>query len=215
MTRTAVVAGATGLVGGELVRALAEDPDYDRVIALVRRPIDLPSKVESLVVDFDRLGDAVFTADDAFSALGTTIKKAGSKEAFRKVDYDYAYAFAELAKKSAKGFFLVSALGANAKSSIFYNQVKGELEDAIATLGFESFAAARPSILEGERAERRVGEAIGGGLASLVGALPFTATRRLRPVPGRLVARALIALAKARAPGVRFVESEEILKLAG
>ncbi len=214
MARTAVVAGATGLVGGELVRALAEDATYDRIITLARRPLESIPKVETLVVDFDHLEATPFTADDAFCALGTTIKKAGSKEAFRKVDFDYALAFARAARPSCKGFFLVSALGAKASSSIFYNQVKGELEDAVTALDFATFAAARPSILEGERSERRIGEAIGSGLASRRRRPTFGATRRIRPVPARLVARALIALAKERAPGVRFVESETIPALA-
>jgi uncharacterized protein YbjT (DUF2867 family) len=215
MSRTAVVAGATGLVGGELVRALAEDPSYERVIALARRPLAPAPKLETLVVDFDHLDRTPFTAADAFCALGTTIKKAGSKEAFRKVDFDYALAFARAAKASCQSFGLVSALGANAKSSIFYNQVKGELEDAIAALGFATFAAVRPSFLEGDRGERRIGEKIGTGFASVVGALPFGATRRLKPVPARLVARALIALARERAPGTRVVESESIPAVAG
>jgi NAD(P)-dependent dehydrogenase (short-subunit alcohol dehydrogenase family) len=193
MSRTAVVAGATGLVGGELVRALAEDPSYERVIALARRPLAPAPKLETLVVDFDHLDRTPFTAADAFCALGTTIKKAGSKEAFRKVDFDYALAFARAAKASCQSFGLVSALGANAKSSIFYNQVKGE----------------------GDRGERRIGEKIGTGFASVVGALPFGATRRLKPVPARLVARALIALARERAPGTRVVESESIPAVAG
>jgi uncharacterized protein YbjT (DUF2867 family) len=215
MSRTAVVAGATGLVGRELVRALSEDPAFDKVIALARRPIEAKGKVETVVVDFDRLDASAFTADDAFCALGTTIKKAGSKEAFRKVDFEYEVAFAKAARASAKGFYLVSAYGADAKSNVFYNLVKGETEEAIAALGFERFAAARPSILEGEREEKRFGEAIGSGVLSLVGALPFNAARRLKPVPGRLVALALIALAKSGEPGTRFVESEEIPKLAG
>jgi uncharacterized protein YbjT (DUF2867 family) len=210
-TRNALVAGASGLVGGHLLDALLEDPLYREVCSLGRRP--LPKQHAKLVqrtVDFARLGDeALPSSDDAFCCLGTTIKKAGSQEAFRAVDHDAVLAFAQAARKAgAKRFLVVTALGADPRSRVFYNRVKGEVEQALQGVGFESLVILRPSLLLGERGESRPGEHAAIVLSKVLGPLlrPFSG----RPIEARTVARAMRTLAHEAPGGVRVVPSGEL-----
>jgi uncharacterized protein YbjT (DUF2867 family) len=205
--RTALVAGATGLVGGELVRQLATHPAYATVQMLTRRvPDTLLPGVEPLVVDFER-PDAYadqLTADDVFCALGTTMRKAGSRAAFRRVDHDYVLDIARLARaRGARHFLLVSSLGANPASRVFYSRVKGEVEAAVQELGYPSLTIVRPSVLLGTRAEFRLGEA-------LVKPFGILMPRRYRPVHASAVAAQMIAAATRPVAGVRIIESQEI-----
>jgi uncharacterized protein YbjT (DUF2867 family) len=163
------------------------------------------------VVDFSRLADDrdALASDVVICALGTTIKKAGSKERFREVDHDYPLAAARLALDAgARHFLLVSAIGASADSRVFYNRVKGELEDDLLALGFPLTTIVRPSLLLGDRSEFRLGEAVAGKLAFLV-------PGRYRPVQARAVARALVAEAHRTGPERRVVESDEIRREHG
>jgi uncharacterized protein YbjT (DUF2867 family) len=205
--RTALVAGATGLVGGELVRQLAAHPAYAMVRMLTRRaPQTRPPGVEPLVVDYDQL-DAYadeLAADDVFCALGTTIRKAGSQAAFRRVDHDYVLEVARLAHaRGARHFLLVSSIGANRASRVFYSRVKGEIEDAVQQLGYSSVTIIRPSLLLGDRAEFRLGEV-------LVKPFGFLMPQRYRPVHASAVAAMMIAAAADPAPGLRIIESHEM-----
>ncbi|MDT0632269.1 NAD-dependent epimerase/dehydratase family protein [Rubrivirga litoralis] len=203
--RSAVLLGGTGLVGGHVLRLLARDGRWGRVVTLGRRPMEPAShRHEDHVVDFDRLADSadLFRCDDLFCCLGTTKKQAGSKEAFRRVDLEIPAEAARLARAggAAQGL-LVSALGADADSRIFYNRTKGEAEEAFRDAGFEAVQVVRPSLLTGDRDEVRPGEraaeAVLGALRpALVGPL-----RRLRPTPAVDVARALVAIAAAAPPG--------------
>lgn len=212
--KTLVLAGATGLVGGEVLRLALADPAFSRVTALVRRPLEgevagHPKLVERRV-DFDRLDrhHAALGADAVISALGTTIRTAGSQTAFRRVDYDYPLALARLAlAEGARHFLLVSALGAAARSPFFYNRVKGELEDAVLALGYPAVTIVRPSLLLGERRELRLGEEI----AKRFG---FLAPGKYKPVAAHDVAAALVAAAREGGAGVRIVESDAIGALA-
>ena len=205
--RSALILGATGLVGAECLRLFAESDRFARVVALTRRPLsNAPPRVETHVVDFERLEAAAehFRVSHIVCALGTTIKKAGTQEAFRRVDHDYPLAAARLGlRQGAQHFLLVSALGASARSRIFYSRVKGEVEDAIRALPYRSVTIVRPSLLLGERGEFRLGEAIGKVFAGLI-------PGRYRPVHARDVAAALLAAAVEDRPGVRVIESEEI-----
>jgi len=208
---TALLVGATGLVGAQCLQLLTQDPAVGVVRVLVRRPLPVdPGKVQVCVADFDRLDSQpeAFKADWVFCALGTTIRKAGSQAAFRQVDFDYPLQVAQLAKaQGAQRFLLVSAVGADARSRVFYSRVKGELEDAIAAIGFESVTFARPSLLAGEREEVRLGERLGlvfGGL------MP----ERYRPVQARQVAQGLLNAAKAGRPGVHGLNNIELRRLA-
>jgi uncharacterized protein YbjT (DUF2867 family) len=204
--RVALVAGGTGLVGRELLRLLSAQAGTAEIRALVRRPLILrhDSKVRECRADFDRLDahpEWFRGADAAFCALGTTIKVAGSQEAFRRVDFEYPLAFAKAALAGgAKHFLLVSALGASARSTVFYNRVKGELEDALRDMYFPSLTIARPSLLLGNREERRPGEELGKKIGWLFPA-------RWRPVEASSVAAALVQAAQRRAPGVEVLEN--------
>jgi uncharacterized protein YbjT (DUF2867 family) len=208
MSCTALILGATGLVGMECVRQFAESPRLSRVVALTRRPLrDVTlTRIENYVVDFEHLDEARehFRVSHIVCALGTTIKKAGSQSSFRRVDHDYPVAAARLGlEQGARHFLLVSALGANARSRIFYNRVKGDVEQAIRTLPYRSVTIVRPSILLGEREETRVGETIGKVLSAF-------APRRIRGVPARDVAAALLRAALDDVPGVRIIESKDL-----
>lgn len=205
--KTALVAGATGLVGGHLVRQLIEDPAYARVVVLARRPLDSVNspKLQTIIADFDALEEAMagVAADDTFCALGTTIKKAGSQLAFRKVDHDYIVAFARAAKAAgARRFMLVSAIGADASSSIFYSHVKGETERDVSALGFEALHIFRPGLLLGERAERRTLEGIGMSLAPLLNPLMLGPARPYRSIEGETLARGMRGAARSGSKGI-------------
>lgn len=204
--RKALVVGATGLVGGEIVDGLVADDGVFEVRALVRRQLDRwapTGKLSELIADFDAL-DAHpnwFRVDEVYCALGTTIRKAGSQEAFRRVDFDYPFAVARLAHaQGARHFLLVSAAGADAGSRIFYSRVKGELEDAVRAVGYTSVTIARPSVLLGARDELRVGELVLKRLAYI-----FPAA--WKPVQARQVASALLRAARAGRPGVEILNN--------
>ena len=209
----AVVAGATGLVGQELLRQLGADPAWREVRALVRRP--LPSElarppIVTVQVDYGRLEPPPDWAavDQVFCALGTTMRQAGSTAAFREVDFEYPLALARAALgRGVRHFLLVSTVGAAPKSRLFYNRVKGEIEAAVTRLGFRSVTIARPALLLGKRGEPRPGEQLGRILGVL-------APPRWKPVPAARVARALVDAAKRDAPGVLILENRE-LRAAG
>lgn len=207
--KTVAILGATGLVGTECVRQFADSPEFARVVVLARRSVALPtarSKLETHIVDFERLDDAAghFRVSHIVCALGTTIKKAGSQDRFRRVDHDYPVAAATLGvRQGAQHFLLVTALGANPRSRIFYNRVKGDVENAIRTLPYRSVTIVRPSLILGERGEFRLGESIGKLFAGIT-------PRRFRPVHARAIAGTLLRSAVEDRPGVRIIESMEI-----
>jgi uncharacterized protein YbjT (DUF2867 family) len=217
--RTALLLGATGLVGGHCLRLLLADPAYGRVHVLVRRPLghSHPRLVEH-VVDFDRLeahADAV-RGDDVLCCLGTTIARAGSRQAFLRVDHGIPLQVGRMAlANGARAFLLVTALGADAGSRVFYNRAKGEVERDAAALGYPGVVILRPSLLVGERAERRTGEEVGKRVMVVVGPLLVGPLRRYRAIRGETVARAMVALAKQDLRGVRIVESDEIERIGG
>jgi uncharacterized protein YbjT (DUF2867 family) len=203
-----LILGATGLVGAECVHQFAASPRFARVIVLTRRPLGAttPSRVESHVIDFEGLDDAAqhFRVSHIVCALGTTIKQAGSQERFRRVDHDYPLAAARLGlHEGARHFLLVSALGASARSRVFYSRVKGEVEDAIRALPYRSVTIVRPSLLLGDRAEFRLGERIGKLFAGIV-------PRTYKPVQASAVAATLVRAASKDEAGVRIIESKEI-----
>jgi uncharacterized protein YbjT (DUF2867 family) len=193
--KSAIVYGATGLIGKHLLTKLLLSEHYGKVYAVVRRHIShTHPKLEVIILPGERLHELNLdlTGADAFSALGTTIKQAGSREAFRTVDYDYNLAFAKVCKKMGVAhFLLVSALGASARSLIFYSRVKGELEDAIKQLDFSNLTIAQPSLLLGDRDTPRLGETIASKFSPLL-AGPLAAYKAIH---GERVAEALVTLA--------------------
>ncbi len=216
--RTALLLGATGLVGGHCLELLLADPRYRQVRALVRRPLERKHpKLDATVVDFERLDDAagLVAGDDVFCCVGTTLRTAGSREAFRRVDFGYTVETARRAvENGAEQLLLVSATGADAASRVFYQQVKGETEDAVRALPFCGVTVVRPSLLRG-RAEVRRGERIGEVVLGILRPLLRGPLRRIRPVWARDVAAALVRCAGERRPGVRIVESDAISRGEG
>lgn len=211
------VAGATGLVGRALLAVLAGDARVGRITALVRQPQALgaqPPAVQPLVVDYRALGTspALPPLDWAFCALGTTIKTAGSQAAFRAVDVEAVLAFAQAARAAgATRFGLVSAMGADARSAVFYNRCKGEVEDALASQGWPQLVVARPSLLLGERGALgqpgRPAEALAQRLMPAVG---WLIPRQVRPIRAQAVAAALADAVATPSSGVSILLSGDL-----
>jgi uncharacterized protein YbjT (DUF2867 family) len=209
--RAHLILGATGLVGRELLQQLLADDRASRVVVIARRPTGVHhAKLEEHVFDLGEmdLHAERFAVDTIFCALGTTIKQAGSQEKFRYVDRDLPLQAARLGLAAgARHYLLVSSLGANARSRIFYNRVKGELEEELRSLGYPQLTIARPSMLLGHRDELRLAERMLAPLGSL---MPPT----YKPIEARDVARALIALSAGETAGTRIVESRELWRIA-
>lgn len=212
--KTALIFGATGLVGGHVLQlALATDA-YTSVVAFTRRPLSIGHpKLKNVIMDFDKLltFKKEIVGDDLFLCLGTTIKKAGSEAAFLKVDYDYQLAAAKMAKENGVNQVLVcSAVDADATSKIFYNRVKGQLEDALKALNVNALHIFQPSLLLGERNENRFGESVakvvGKFLDKIIGGL----LGKYRPVEGETVAAAMVNSAQILRGGV-FVHASHKL----
>lgn len=204
--RTALLVGATGVVGGFVLEHLLADPAYTAITVLTRRPLaQTQAKLRQQRINFEQLQEEQrhFAVDDVFCCLGTTLRSAGSKGAFRKVDYDYVVGAAELAAKAgAKQFLLVSAVGASPGALAFYSRVKGEAEQAIAKLGLPAVHFLRPSLLLGPRAEKRPGEAAAKALAPLLSAITVGPLAKYRPVQAEEVARRMVEIAKSGQTGV-------------
>jgi len=206
-----MLVGATGLVGGQVLQQLLDDARCDAVVAPTRRPLNVTDPVlHNPVVDFERLPtDADWWAVDAvICALGSTIRQAGSRAVFARIDHDYPLQVAALAQAhGAHAFVLNSAMGADPQSRIFYNQVKGRLEQDLRGLGYRSLTLVRPGLIGGERSERRTGE----HLASLVlGALGPVLPRAWRINPAVNIAAAMVEAALAPRPGVQIVGAADL-----
>ena len=208
MSKVALVVGSTGLVGEHLLGLLLADSRYEKVIALSRKSLEINhSKLSNVVVDFNKLNEYSdqLKANDIFCCLGTTMKQARSKEAFRKVDFEYPLELAKITKTlGAQQYLLVTALGANTKSSFYYNRVKGEVEEAIGQLGFKSYHIFRPSFLQGNRKEKRPGEEATHTFFKVFG---FLVSNRFKGIDSIKVARAILATAKEERGGPHIHES--------
>ncbi len=204
MNKTAIIIGATGLVGSNLLRQLLSDDDFLIIKIFVRKTTAIVhEKLQENIIDFDKI-DLIkneISGDVLFSCLGTTIKQAGSKNNQYKVDFTYQYQFAKYASESGVSeYILVSSTSASAKSMFFYSRIKGELEDAVKLLTFNKISIVQPSVLEGERKEKRAGEAIGAAVINTLGKiLPFL--KKYRSIGGDAVAKAMICIYKKEEPG--------------
>ncbi|MDM8524382.1 NAD-dependent epimerase/dehydratase family protein [Desulfococcaceae bacterium HSG8] len=212
--KSVLLLGATGLVGSECLKLLLSGDIYDRILILARRPLpdtwDDP-RIEQHVIDFDRPDSyqKFVRTDHVICALGTTIGKAGTKENFYRVDFTYSYRIAAMARENgAEHFLLVSSVGANPASPVFYSRVKGELETAIQNLEYRNVTIFRPSLLMGERAEFRMGEEIGKIFSKLI---PFALPGKYRPVHAAAVAAAIMRAAGEEQPGVRIITSDALV----
>jgi uncharacterized protein YbjT (DUF2867 family) len=212
--KTALIAGSTGLIGKQLLTLLLATNRYDKVIALTRHELGITHpKLTELKVDFsilDQYADKL-VADDVFCCLGTVMAKAKTKERFYEVDFTYPLRLAVATKlNGAKQYHLVSALGANKKSSIFYNKVKGEVEEAIGNLGFDSYQVYRPSLLLGQREETRSGEDAAKVFYKYLG---FLIPKKYKGIEGSTVARAMLHHASKEQRGKFIHESMEMQQL--
>lgn len=216
--RQALLLGASGLVGGFCLQALLAEPAYARIVLLNRRelPAVTHSRLAEKIVDFEKLTVADFAgAGDVFCALGTTIKKAGSQAAFRRVDLEYPLAAARLARQAgAKQFMLVSSVGADASSKNFYLRTKGELETEIGKLGFQAVHIFRPSLLLGRREDFRFGERAIQVIAPALTFVMAGSLRRYRAIQADAVGKALVAAAREEKSGSFVHEYDQIIRLA-
>jgi uncharacterized protein YbjT (DUF2867 family) len=211
--KTALVAGATGLVGKELIKEMVTNDNYQKVIVLSRRELQINHpKLEVKLVDFDKLNDALLPdkIDECFCSLGTTQKKSGKKGLY-KVDYEYVVKLAQLCKHlNIPKFLVVSSQGANPNAAFFYMKTKGEMEEAVKKAGIETCYIVRPSLITGKRDESRFAETIGSYVYKLLTPLMVGKMRKLRPVSGTKIARCMIALAKKGEKGNFTIESDFI-----
>jgi len=214
--KTVLLVGASGLVGREVLHRLLVAPAYEKIILLNRREIPEISghpKVAQFTIDFNQLTRfrARLQGDEIICTLGTTIKKAGTQVNFRQVDFEYPWQIAQMARENGVPHFLiVTASGANPKSKIFYNRVKGEIEMAIRDLNFPRTTVFRPSLLLGTRPEKRPGEEIAQKLNPI---LSFLLPQKYKPVRAEVVAQAILTVARQSEPGFRIYESDAIQRL--
>jgi uncharacterized protein YbjT (DUF2867 family) len=216
--KVALVFGSTGLVGNELVEELIKSESCSLVKVFVRRKIGFTnSKVQEIEVDFDKLSlvASEMNGDTLYICLGTTMAKAGSKEAFYKVDYTYCYEAARLSAQNRVGqVVLISSMGADASSMVYYSKVKGEIERDITKLNFNAVNIVRPSLLLGDRKENRLGERIFASLSKFLPFLFIGPLRKYRPIEAENVAKAMIKISLSQHSGCRIYESEELQHIA-
>lgn len=214
MPKKALIAGSTGLIGSHLLSILLDDENYDGIISISRRSTGIVhKKLKEVICSFDKMDEVAdqLIAHDLFICLGSTIKKAGSKEAFEKFDYTYPLQLSKIAlENGAKQVSLVSALGADNSSLFFYNRVKGDLELAISELQYETVNILRPSILLGEREETRVAENMAQGFYKALGWVFVGPIKKYKAIDGETVAMAMNKIARSNAPGINTFDSDEI-----
>ena len=218
MAKTALIAGATGLVGSYLLEKLLYDDHYEKIMVISRqKPDHEHTKLTPVLIpDFDHLADYKdqLKADDVFCCLGTTMAKAGSKEAFRKVDQDYVVGLATIAKENNAGqFLMISALGADKTSTVFYNQVKGKTEEKILAIDFPETHIFRPSLLMGPRTEKRVGEDAAKTFYKWFNFIFIGPLKKYKGIHAEKVAQNMLHFAKEEMPGKHIHENKELLKL--
>lgn len=211
----ALVIGATGATGKDLVEQLLQDRDFEEVHIFVRKPLKIQNdKLKIHVIDFDKPEEwkNIVRGDVAFSCLGTTLKAAGSKEAQRKVDFDYQYEFAKAAKENnVDDYILVSAYGANPKSKIFYSRMKGELEEAVKKLHFEKNTIFKPGMLERKDSDR-TGEVLGSRIIKFANKLGLLESQK--PLPTDVLAKAMINSSKIKSNGYSSIKLGNIFCFA-
>jgi len=215
MDKIAIVLGATGLVGKQLVKVLLANSDIKKVKIIGRRASGVNhTKAEDILIDFDdhESWKNKIQGDIAFAAFGTTIKKAGSKQNQYKIDYTYQYEYFKAASQNGvEVAVLVSAAGANANSALFYNRIKGELDRDIQKLNFKTIGILRPSLLLGDRTEKRSLEKFSMSFLQIINFIPLL--RKYRPIKDHIVAEAMLNIAL-KLKGIQLVSSDQIFKLA-
>ncbi len=208
--KNAIIAGATGLTGIELIKLLEADTTYNNIFALTRRALSVSTHKTTLINQpIEIPSETKITT--VFCALGTTIKKAGSKDAFRLVDYDMIIELADWAKqRGVIKFVVISSLGANAKSSNFYLKTKGQLESRLKTMGFNTLIIVRPSLLTGNRHEFRIGEKLSKTILSILHPLLLGKLKKYRSIEAWQVAKAMVELANNKENDIFIIESDQL-----
>jgi uncharacterized protein YbjT (DUF2867 family) len=217
MGKTAIIIGATGLTGNLLLQKLIDDTRYDSIKLFSRKKTEgLPSKVKQFIGNILELENFKedFIADELFVCIGTTAKKTPDKTAYKNIDYGIPVAAAKLAKENnIPTFLVVSAMGANAKSNVFYNKTKGEMEQAVISENIPNTYILRPSIIGGNRNENRPMEKIGAAIFKLLQPLMLGKLKKYRLIEAENIAKAMIYLAKQK-PAFHIIESDKIQELA-
>ncbi len=215
--KTALIIGSTGLIGSHLLELLLASNDYEKVITFVRSASEIKHpKLTQHIVDFDKIETYkdLVQGDDFFCTIGTTIKTAGSKEAFRKVDFEYPSQFAALAAQNkVKQFLIISSLGADVNSGNFYLKTKGEMEEFLKNSSFESVSVVQPSLLLGDRTEFRMAEKVGGFFMKVFSFLFLGKLKKYKPIESTVVAKALLKIAQRNNKGYKIYESDAIQEI--
>lgn len=216
--KIALITGASGLVGGELLNLLLNDAEYKEVRVLGRNSVEIehPKLKEDLLhfEDLDQFANSFEGVDAVFCCLGTTIKKAGSEEVFIKVDQEYPLHLAQICReKNVPHFLIITAMGADSGSMIFYNKVKGLVEESIKDLKLKATSVFRPSLLLGNRKEFRFGEKIGSVFMKITSPLMIGGLRKYKAIQAKTVAKAMLKISKSDASGFKIYESDQLQKI--
>lgn len=216
--KSALLLGASGLVGGELLNCLLRAPEYEKVRILVRKPLDFQHlKLEEHVIRFEDLAQhkECFKVDDVFCCLGTTIKKAGSKKEFQKVDVEYPLKIAKYAKElGAEKFLVISSIGADPNSKVFYSRMKGLLEEKLKEIGYDTLHIFRPSLLLGDRKEYRFGESAAAVLANRISFAFVGKLKEYKPIEAKTVALGMYKAAQRKKTGIHTYRSDVIKEIS-
>ena len=205
-----ILVGSTGLVGSEVIKLALENSKITQVVSFTRSPLQIHTKLKNIIVDFENLPQDphLWKADAVICTLGTTIKAAGSKEAFKKIDHDYVINVTKLSHQAGtQAFIYNSAKGADASSFIFYTKIKGMIEKSIIGMGFNSVVIVRPGIIGGARKEHRAAEEI---IKSLTETFTFALPKAWQINPAHQIAKKMIEAALSPSPGVTFIESDQL-----
>jgi len=212
--KTAILIGATGLTGSILLKIILDGNEYSKVVIFVRRDTNIRHpKLEQHIIDFDNFESYtdLIKGDDLYCCLGTTIKKAGSQKAFSKIDMEYPVLFAQAGQQNGvKSFSIISSIGSNSKSSNFYLRTKGLCEDSICEIPYESIFVYRPSILDGNRLESRIGEKLGLYLIRILSFLLIGKLRKYKAIKVERLAKAMYNNAQRNISGINIYESDMI-----
>ena len=215
--KTALIIGSTGLIGSQLLNLLLDSNDYLKVITFVKRDTGIKHpKLTQHIIDFEKpeTFKELVIGDDFFCTIGTTIKKAGSKEAFRKVDFEYPKQFAAFAlQNKVQKYLIISSLGADSKSGNFYLKTKGEIQDFLKNCNFESVAVLQPSLLLGNRTEFRLGEKVGAFFMKTLSFLFLGNLKKYKPIESKTVAKALLKIAQTNNKDFKIYESDVIQEI--
>jgi len=216
--KTAIIIGSTGLIGSHLLNLILDSNDYLNVITFVKRDTGIKhKKLTQHIIDFDKpeTYKELVVGDDLFCTIGTTIKKAGSKEAFRKVDFEYPRQFAAYALQNKdKQFLIISSLGADSNSGNFYLKTKGEIQDFLKDSKIESVAVLQPSLLLGDRKEFRLGEKIGAFFMKTLSFMFLGNLKKYKAIEAKTVAKAMLTIAQQNNSGFKIYESDVIQEIA-